>query len=325
MRKIILLGICALMSAFAFGQTKTVAVLAPVDRNNSISYANKLLIRSSFSNAISQTQGLEVYNRADVDAILSEHDFQHSGLVNDADIKTIGSMTGAQYILVVEVAKDEGYKLVIHAQILDVESSRMELSDYVTTEENAEKIRHSCTALVNRMFGLRRDLFGNVSQKSATLFSSDKQNIAAYEAQKIRIYNRGGRMFLGETELDKKMYARFLDENCPEAFAQYQHGRKLVVAGGCLTGIGALITAGGVFFALPMAEQIMPEPEVLGFTMLGIGGASMLLGSTILIPVGVSVQKEKARTVFNKTCAKPQYVSLNFQYSNNGLGLALNF
>ncbi len=136
MKKIHLLAMMLLCSMVAFSQVKKVAILEIVDKENKVAYAQKLMLRSSLAKAITNTSGYEAYDRTDMDAIMSEQDFQRTGMVSNDQIKRLGEMTGAAYILVVEAVEieadkrsKEGTQLFVTAKILDVETGRTERTD----------------------------------------------------------------------------------------------------------------------------------------------------------------------------------------------------
>ena len=116
-----ILFLLLLFSAAVFAQdVKRVAILETVDKENNISYANKLILRASLSKAITNTAGYEAYDRTDVDAIMSEQDFQRTGMVSNEQIKRLGEMTGANYILVAEAVVVDAKTMFITAKLLDV-------------------------------------------------------------------------------------------------------------------------------------------------------------------------------------------------------------
>ena len=96
------LFILLFMSGVMSAQVKRVAILETVDKENKVTYANKLMLRTSLSKAITNTPGYEAYDRTDIDAIMGEQNFQRTGLVSNEQIKRLGEMTGVNYILVAE-------------------------------------------------------------------------------------------------------------------------------------------------------------------------------------------------------------------------------
>lgn len=130
---------------------KKVAILEVVDRDNSVNYGVKLLLRTCLSKAITQTQGYEGYDRVDMGAIQGEQDFQRTGMVSDAEIKKLGEMTGAAYVLVAEVAKIDAVHIIVTAKILNVESAKLERTDLEQTGISSPEMERSCRNLANRL------------------------------------------------------------------------------------------------------------------------------------------------------------------------------
>ena len=142
-----------LFSAAMFAQeVKRVAILETVDKENKVSYANKLILRASLSKAITQTEGYEAYDRTDVDAIMSEQDFQRTGMVSNDQIKRLGEMTGANYILVAEAVQVDNQNMFITAKLLDVETARTIMTDNVMMGTTAEDIQAGCKTLSEKLF-----------------------------------------------------------------------------------------------------------------------------------------------------------------------------
>ncbi len=142
--------------------TRKVAILETVDKENNIRYGVRLMIRGNLSQAITNTPGYEGYDRVDMDQILGEHDFQRTGNVSDEQIKKLGEMTGAAYILVAEAAMVDESNVFIMAKILNVESARIEKVSNVQSGIDAEELQESCVQLAESLFGLK-----SISNKTA--------------------------------------------------------------------------------------------------------------------------------------------------------------
>ena len=132
---------------------KKVAIIDVVDREGSVAYGMKLVLRSSLSEAVTNTAGYEGYDRVDISSIMDEQHFQQTGLVNDAEIRKIGEMTGASYILVAEMAKIDDFKLIITAKILDVETAKLENTAHVQTGSATNQLREACQQLAQALLG----------------------------------------------------------------------------------------------------------------------------------------------------------------------------
>lgn len=105
-----LLALTMCVNAQEQTESKRIAILETVDKTGEVDYAYELQLRQSLTFAINKTPGYKGYNRLDMAQINSEHDFQRTGLVSDADIKRLGQMAGAAYVLIAEVTPYIGHK-----------------------------------------------------------------------------------------------------------------------------------------------------------------------------------------------------------------------
>ncbi|MCH5311551.1 MAG: hypothetical protein J1E57_06310 [Prevotella sp.] len=155
--KLLLMLIALIFISPIFGQnnsTKRVAILETVDKEGRVAYGVKLMVRSKLAYAITNTPGYEGYDRVDIASIMNEHDFQRTGLVSDAQIKRLGEMTGADYILVAEVANLDYSHIVIAAKILNVETARMEKTADTQTLSTADELESNCRILAGKLLNI---------------------------------------------------------------------------------------------------------------------------------------------------------------------------
>ena len=118
---ILLLSVFSL-SVYAQTDVKKVAILETVDKMGNVPYGVLLQVRSSLTYAISSNAGYEGYDRVDMAAITGEQNFQRTGMVSNEQIKRLGEMTGAAYVLIAEAALYDDQNIIIAAKILDVET-----------------------------------------------------------------------------------------------------------------------------------------------------------------------------------------------------------
>lgn len=145
------------LSAIAQNGVKRVAILETVDKAGTITYGTKLLLRQSITYAITQTPGYEGYNRVDMAQMLGEHEFQRTGYVNDAQIKKLGKMTGAAYVLIAEAAEYDAEHIVILANLVNVETGQIENSSIpVVAGTSPEEMAKSCAYLAEILLNLKR-------------------------------------------------------------------------------------------------------------------------------------------------------------------------
>ena len=133
---------------------KRVAILDIIDKENAVADGVKMLISGKLSFAITNIPGYEGYERVDIASIMDEHEFQRTGLVDDSQIKRLGEMAGADYILVTEVAKLDESEIIIASKILDVESAKIENAADVRTSLDVSTMEAKCRELVQKLFRL---------------------------------------------------------------------------------------------------------------------------------------------------------------------------
>jgi len=134
-----------------FNKTKRVAILEIVDKEGKIPRGVELMIRGSLSSVVTNTPGYEGYDRVDIASIMNEHDFQRTGLVNDSQIKQLGKMAGADYILIAEAAYLNESYILITAKILNVESARLENTAYANSPATVEELDKTCRILAEQL------------------------------------------------------------------------------------------------------------------------------------------------------------------------------
>lgn len=303
MKKLLFILLSAL-SLTSFAQTKKVAILEVVDREGKLNYGYKMMLRSNLARAITNTVGYEAYDRTDMDVIMSEHDFQRTGLVTEAQIKQLGQMTGVSLILVAEGAFVGNNSMFVSAKILNVETAKVEKMDNITMGLETMAMQQGCTTLANR-------LLGSVSSGAGNNQSNVDQRRNQY------------------TQMNKKEYEWFLFNNCPKAYEQYKVGKQLSGAGwGVFAGGLAL---GGLGLALFFSDiELVPyhyeaAQGAASRILMSIGFTSAVGGGIPLIAIG-SVRKNRAYKLYYEQCSSSAApISFNLTAGQNGLGVAMNF
>ncbi len=249
-KKYLLFALLIFTAVSLTAQTKKIAILEIVDRNNSVNYAVKLMLRSSLTKAITTSEGYEAYDRTDMDAIMGEQNFQRTGLVSDEQIKRLGEMTGASYILVAEAAKVDENNMFITAKVLDVESARTIMTDNLMMGMDATKIQEGCTALAIRLFSSHSssyyDINSNVTATSKNNFS--EKIILVHHKKDEREFLNHKEFSYGSLEMDEEEMLSFLSKRCPEAYLQIMKAKKMQKAGWSVMGATCL---GALFVYIP--------------------------------------------------------------------------
>ncbi len=305
MKAKIILFFFLLLAGIVSAQVKRVAILETVDKENQIDYAYELLLRGNLSDAITSISGYEAYDRTDIDAIMSEQSFQRTGLVSSDQIKRLGEMTGASYILVAEMAKS-GQQIIILSKLLDVETARTIISDHEITTLN--EIQDACKKLAKRMF--------HEEVKVETQVETNFELIC-HTAQEQKMFGVKKYSY-GDTQMDEKAFREFLYKNNREAYLNYMKNQQMIYAGWGLFAGGLIMGGAGVAFfdnaTLALASLI--------FMPLGFG--SCVLAGIPLLSVGYTRDRNFINK-FNAQNSQQPALTLNLQASQNGIGLALKF
>ena len=310
MKKLFLFLLTVVLSVSALAQTRKVAILETVDRQNQITYGVKLMLRSYLAEAITNSKGYEAYVRTeDIRAIIDEQEFQRTGYVSDEEIKKIGQMTGVQYILVVEASKIDDQNLFVSAKILNVETARMEMTSNLMVQSDVQSLQQGAKDLASRL--LKEDSTPAVVSKS--FVSPGYIERVSYNEYKI-----GGQW------VTRKDYYNFINnKNCIPAYQQFQTGKNLTKAGWWTMGAGGVIAiVGGICCISTLPDDVL----ITGRVLAPMGAGVFVLGGSF-VWAGYS-KMNNAYKKYNEHCSpdkKTSYVSFNLQSSANGLGLAIHF
>ena len=319
-----------LLSTAVFAQdVKRVAILETVDKENNISYANKLILRANLSKAITNTAGYEAYDRTDIDAIMGEQNFQRTGMVSNDQIKRLGEMTGANYILVAEAVVVDSKTMFITAKLLDVETARTILTDNLIMGTTTDEIQEGCVTLAKRLFHEEPKKGG-----SKTTYTNSSVEEYVEPSNELIRYSKGEQKLFGvkefsygKNQMDEKMFINFLKKNNTAAYKQYMSGKKLIPTSFGLLGGGlAMMLVGTVgYFTFDSEGKGYPswEGETTMYILVPLGSAAIAT-SVPLLCVGYKRQKN-AINMFNEQNNQQPALTLNLQASQNGIGLALNF
>lgn len=231
-----------LSAAVASAETMRVAILEPVDRENKVNYGTKLILRSNLAKAVTNTAGYEAYDRSDMDAIMGEQNFQRTGMVSEDQIKRLGEMTGAKFILVAEAAIIDAQNMFITAKVLDVETARTVMTDNLMMGMDAKKIQEGCATLAGNLFSPVKST--KTSETMGSPIKTQSKNDVAVAPKALT--KEGKYYYYNGTEMDRKAYERFLKDNCSKAAHKYQTGRQVVAAGWAIGTVGLLVTAVGI-------------------------------------------------------------------------------
>ena len=314
MKTKVILFFLLFISGMLSAQVRRVAILEVVDKENKVSYANKLILRANLSKAITNTAGYEAYDRTDIDAIMGEQNFQRTGMVSNDQIKRLGEMTGANYILVTEAAILDSRTMFITAKLLDVETARTIMTDNVMMGNSSKEIQDGCVELSKKLFHAPTEEITKVSEAKVVKEDNPAVELVRNSKEMQKYYGLGEYSY-GETQMDKKAYAKFLRDNSPELYQRYVNGQRTIKAGWSLLSIGcAMIITGGACY----------EEDDLAGLLLMSSGAGVAGLSIPIVSAGYGV-RDNVYKRFNAQKNRTPALSLDLQSSQNGIGLALKF
>ena len=354
MKKIFFLTCLMLSAVIVFAQeTKKVAILEVVDREGQLSYSHKLLLRSSLAKAVSNTAGYEAYDRTDIDAIMSEQDFQRTGMVNGDQIKRLGEMIGVAYILVSEGAMMGDDHIFLTAKLLNVETAKLEMTDNQMVGMSPLELQKGCEALANTLFGNAENKSNIINPQKSKSYQKSEAQIRKVEDNKIdqtpvaaqpekqydesiakisnKLYS-----YKGNT-MNKKAYEAYLQYSCPQAYKQYHLGKQLNNGGWSCLAIGLSFVAGGSFLFSHSSTSSYSSYNSDGSysysssstNTKGVGTAILAIGVTAaitsvpLLTIG-HIKQEKSVDIYNSHCISSP-ITFNLTSGQNGLGIAMNF
>lgn len=154
MKKSLLLFFALTIVLFVSAQTKRIAILETIDKENTVSYAVEVMVRSNLTKVISSTPGYEGYDRVNISQIMDEHDFERTGMVSEEQIRQLGLLSGADFLLVSEAVKFDEMNIFVTATLLNVETAKTEKTENDVMGISAQDIQHGCESLANRLLGL---------------------------------------------------------------------------------------------------------------------------------------------------------------------------
>ena len=296
-----------LASSLVFAaETKKVAILDILDTENVLESGQKLMIRSSLEKAIAKKHGYEAFDRSNLDQIMEEHNFQRTGFVNKKEIKELGAMTGADYILISEAAKNSDRKIVVAVKLVNVETAKVEMSESKVMGTSSNDMQEGCDELANALFGTKKNsvnpLLKDAPAGSKELLTRVGLTQYVYAGSKMK----------------PKEYEQFLLRRCSPAYKQYHNGKYMTYFGYGAFGVGALAIGIGAAL-LPSAKQGV---HTAGVALVSVGSVSAAAGVT-LFTFGVLKKRQSVKT-FNTQCLSDN-LEFRLNAGQNGIGLAMTF
>ncbi len=185
MKKIYLIALFLLCSFVHMqGQKFQVAVLEPTATSGTTAI-EKAMIRGELIKQLSRHPNYAAFSRMDIDQIMSEQNFQRTGMVNDASIKKIGELQGVDFIAVSKITK-EGNTFYLEAYLVNIESGQFHspATEYGVLSGGYENMLNACAGLAQAMVGQVSNMPNRSTYSSS---SSSLHNGAAYNPDGIEL------------------------------------------------------------------------------------------------------------------------------------------
>jgi regulator of protease activity HflC (stomatin/prohibitin superfamily) len=108
------------------------ATSAGASTKTAVSAMDKLAVRGTLSEYLTRSRRYRVLDRARIDQIAKEQDFQRKGLVNQTTIKKMGEMMGADFICTLELMRDDSV-FGVNVALIDVVTGEQPFSSFEMT------------------------------------------------------------------------------------------------------------------------------------------------------------------------------------------------
>lgn len=169
MKKLLSIILLSALALATIAQNQTIALLKPRagDGSETLTPMEQAMVRGELRKAIVNMPGYQAITREDLDQMMTEQNFQRTGLVSNDQIKKLGEMSGADYICVSTLTKSNS-EFYLEAYLIHLESGRMSnpASQYgELTNGKFANMLPVCEALA-------QELLGGTSKRSVQTTSS---------------------------------------------------------------------------------------------------------------------------------------------------------
>ena len=170
-----------------FCSATKVALLDPITGEDSnVTSFEKSLLRGELRKAIYRIEGWEAVSRSDIDQVLNELDFQHTGYVPRNEVHRLGQISGADYLCVSSLNKSDS-QFYLEAYLVEVSTGNIEspVSQLGEVKNgNMVNLYDVCQTLVRDLIGTKvviggepiEETFDN-SKWGWTVFSHDSKSV----------------------------------------------------------------------------------------------------------------------------------------------------
>jgi hypothetical protein len=220
MRKILFIALALLCASAAFGQDKKVAMLEPLVKGGAVTKIEKEIILAALETAITGTPGYKAFTRVDVNQITKEVSFQQSGMVNAAQRKRIGQLSGASLICISQLTAGEN--IHIKSSLVDVETGEIVNVANQLMKKDETALFEGCQTLAAAMLGVESSGNSLPSRDNNSSDTGAPANGAVYNPDGIELVYVEGMgsgswaiqgFFIGKYEVTQEQYEAIMGVN----------------------------------------------------------------------------------------------------------------
>jgi hypothetical protein len=205
-----------------------------------------------------------------------------------------------------------------------VETARTIMTDNVMMATTPEAIQDGCVTLAKKLFGGTITTSLTDSEKSqhvqitpTPVLSSTVTDIIVRNSKSTQKQLGVKKYTYGSIQMDEKELREFLYKNNTHAYKDYMKGTKMISTGWWMLGCGM----GAIFAGLSAGAPIGDEEGAAIIISFSVIGAAAAASSVPILLIG----NKKQKRAFDLSNYNKPALSLNFQTSQNGVGLALKF
>ncbi|NME70753.1 hypothetical protein [Flammeovirga aprica] len=134
-------------------QVKKVAMLETITVSEDVGLMVKNMVRGELTKSISMQTGFEAFTRMDIDQMMKEMNFQESGMVSEEGREKLGAMSGADYVCVSKVTRDN-QSYYLEGFLIDLQTGRIENPATSYVEGSTYQVNQGCRKMAMELVGL---------------------------------------------------------------------------------------------------------------------------------------------------------------------------
>lgn len=322
MKNIIIINVAALLlSSVVTAQDRKIAVFDPA---GSVDGGIKEVVREEISAVIVNMDGYTVLERQLINKVLEENKFQQGGLVDNSQVSAMGKHMGANLVFVSTITRlNNSYH--ISGKMIDVQTARIERQKTAKTQRGMDDLMVVVQELVGEMLGSTTksaETPRQAGQSSFAPFVQPTREMLVTDGREV--YYASGKE-LTEDEVRRIMANTDALQMYNKGVSRKKKGNICLITGGCLFVVGYALMMNSVASYDPYeSNSSYNESQLVLGTLCGGIGVYTAIAGLIMRPIGKSNIRESIN-MYNYHGGRTSNAELRFGFTQNGVGLALNF